>query len=431
MSTSGRHVVDYPARLARMAWNRRLETGLTLATAVARVALVPILGLGRADALLALGAFALVAWPTSRTWLVDRYRAERRARRWGKAFDAAGVDPAVQPRVVDEHPTPAGVVVDVALSPHLTATDLDTIRERLAVAFDATSVRVRPDATRAGRAQLVVATRDPLAGAAIPWPWIGLRRADLWSGLPLGIDEDDGLVVLDLAGHHVLLGGEPGAGKSNALSLVVGAAALDPTVELWCFDGKLVELAAWKRCCRRFVGPDLAEAVDVLRELRAEMESRFAEVLERGIRKFDETSGVGMIVVVIDELALYLQGKSKERDELADLLRDVVARGRAAGIVVVAATQKPAADVVPTSIRDLFGVRLALRCATRDASDTVLGVGWASRGYSASDVDPALRGVGYLLAEGVLPRRMRCFILDDDHLRHVARQAEIGRGTAR
>ena len=85
------------------------------------------------------------------------------------------------------------------------------------------------------------------------------------------------------------------------------------------------------------------------------------------------------------------------------VLRDVVARGRAAGIVVVAATQKPSVDVVPSSIRDLFGFRLALRCATKDASDTVLGSGWAAQGYSASDINGSTRGVGWLLSEGSVP----------------------------
>jgi len=100
-----------------------------------------------------------------------------------------------------------------------------------------------------------------------------------------------------------------------------------------------------------------------------------------------------------------------------------VARGRAAGIVVVAATQKPASDIVPTSIRDLFGCRLAMRCSTRDASDTILGGGQSTLGYSASDIDPANRGVGYLLAEGTTPRRMRCFVLEDHPLHALAKRA--------
>lgn len=332
--------------------------------------------------------------------------------------------------MIDSRPAPCGVVYDLVLSPRLTATDLDARSERLAVAFGALHVRIRPDRGLAARAELLVATRDPLSGPPVPWPWLGISRGQLWSGLPLGFDEDDAPVGLELAGHHLLLGGEPGSGKSNALSLVVATAALDPTAELWCFDGKRVELAAWERCCRRFVGPDLIEATEALIELRAEMEARYAWLLEHGQRKVGAHCGIGLVVVVIDELALYLHGKSKTRDELAEVLRDVVARGRAAGIVVVAATQKPASDVVPTSIRDLFGYRLALRCATRDASDTVLGAGWATEGFSASNIDPAQRGVGYLLAEGTLPRRLRCFVLDDEHLGELARRAEVLRATA-
>ena len=129
-------------------------------------------------------------------------------------------------------------------------------------------------------------------------------------------------------------------------------------------------------------------------------------------------------MVVVDELALYLLGPKVERDAFSEVLRDLVARGRAAGIVVVAATQKPAADVVPTSIRDLFGYRLALRCATKDASDTILGTGWAGEGYSASDVDASTRGVGWLLAEGTVPGRMRCFRLDDEALGRQIATAE-------
>jgi S-DNA-T family DNA segregation ATPase FtsK/SpoIIIE len=74
---------------------------------------------------------------------------------------------------------------------------------------------------------------------------------------------------------------------------------------------------------------------------------------------------------------------------------------------------------------------LALRCSTRDASDTVLGAGWATLGYSATEFDTAHRGVGYLLAEGTLPTRMRCFMLEDGPLFDVARRAERLRGTDR
>jgi S-DNA-T family DNA segregation ATPase FtsK/SpoIIIE len=117
-------------------------------------------------------------------------------------------------------------------------------------------------------------------------------------------------------------------------------------------------------------------------------------------------------------------GEGRSGKEFASLLRDLVARGRAAGIIVVAATQKPSSDVVPTSLRDLFGFRMALRCSTRDASDTILGAGWASQGYSAASIDAACRGVGFLLAEGGVPVRMKACYLADDDLRALAARAE-------
>jgi len=147
-------------------------------------------------------------------------------------------------------------------------------------------------------------------------------------------------------------------------------------------------------------------------------------MLEEDLRGITPESGLGLVIVVIDELALYLQEKGKARDAFSIGLRDLVARGRAAGIVVVGATQKPASDIVPTAIRDLFGYRLALRCSTRDASDTVLGSGWASLGYSASEIDPQSRGVGLLLAESGVPRRIRCHVLEDADLNGIARRAQ-------
>jgi S-DNA-T family DNA segregation ATPase FtsK/SpoIIIE len=95
---------------------------------------------------------------------------------------------------------------------------------------------------------------------------------------------------------------------------------------------------------------------------------------------------------------------------------------------VLAATQKPGSDVVPTSIRDLFGYRLAMRCSTAAASDTILGSGWAAEGYSAAAIDPATRGVGFLLHESGVPAPMRAHWLDDSAIDDLATRATQLRG---
>jgi DNA segregation ATPase FtsK/SpoIIIE-like protein len=138
------------------------------------------------------------------------------------------------------------------------------------------------------------------------------------------------------------------------------------------------------------------------------------------------------VVVVVEELAFYTNGPDRKASQaFSVLLRDFVARGRAAGMVTVATTQKPSADVVPTYLRDLFGFRWALRCSTPEASDTILGRGWASQGHSAARIDPTARGVGLLLQEGGVPVRLRSCYLDDLDLAELARRAEHLRGPAR
>ena len=103
--------------------------------------------------------------------------------------------------------------------------------------------------------------------------------------------------------------------------------------------------------------------------------------------------------------------------------RDVVARGRAPGIIAVEATQRPSADIIPTSLRDLFGYRWAFRCSTEASSDTILGHGWASKGYTAEDIDPQARGVSWLRAEDGIPRRIKAAYLSDDDIITLAEQA--------
>ena len=109
--------------------------------------------------------------------------------------------------------------------------------------------------------------------------------------------------------------------------------------------------------------------------------------------------------------------------------RDVVARGRAPGIIPVEATQRPSADIIPTSLRDLFGYRWAFRCSTEASSDTILGHGWANAGYSATEIDPQARGVSWLRAEDGIPRRVKAAYLTDEEIIYLADWAAQARST--
>ena len=97
-------------------------------------------------------------------------------------------------------------------------------------------------------------------------------------------------------------------------------------------------------------------------------------------------------------------------------------------MIVIAATQRPSSDIVPTSLRDLFGYRWAFRCSTDSSSDVILGHGWANQGYTAASIDPSTRGVGWLIAEGGMPRRMKAaYLTDEDVARLAVRAVELRR----
>jgi S-DNA-T family DNA segregation ATPase FtsK/SpoIIIE len=247
----------------------------------------------------------------------------------------------------------------------------------------------------------------------------------IWLPVQLGIDERGAPVRVGLGERNLLAAGEPGAGKSVGLNLIVAHAALSLDCRLILIDGKQVELGLWRSCADAFIGPSIAEAIDLLKQLQKVMDTRYGELLDTGRRKITPECGHPVVLVVFDELAYFSTtvGEAKQQKEFVGLVRDLVARGRAAGIIVVAATQRPSADIIPTSLRDLFGYRWAFRCTTDASSDVILGHGWANQGYSAAEIDPIARGVGWLIAEGGTPRRMKAAYLSDDQAARIAEHA--------
>lgn len=414
----------------RLLWRWRTELGMVLAGCFVYAELCTALGTEPARVAVSALVIAVLVVPRSRYALRSVLWRARVRRRWERAIPLLGVGMlSDRPPVVHRiERVPAGIRLSLRLRIGTDIALLDRHAEAIAVALGARTVRLERDTLHAGTVYLTLVTRDPFASVVPQWPLVAHERADAWAPIPVGINENGAEVWMSLPERNVLLGGEPGAGKSGALAPLVAAVALDPSTELWLFDGKMVELAPWKPCARRFVGADMDDAIRALDELRAIMDARYGELSAAGRRKVAKDWDDRLQVVVIDELALFTSNTDRKSSAaFSDRLRDLVARGRAAGIVVLAATQKPSTDIVPSAVRDLFGFRWALRCATREASDTILGSGWATNGYSAAEIDPAMRGVGLLLAEGGVPVRLRTHWLDDDIIATIARRATAAR----
>src|SRR5712691_9869389 len=157
------------------------------------------------------------------------------------------------------------------------------------------------------------------APAAVP-----VFPLSMFGPVHLGIDQNGEHVYVFLGERNILLGGEPGGGKSNALSLIVAHGALSGDCRLVLIDGKQVELGFWRHCADRFIGPSITDAIDGGKWLQ--------QLMAAGLRKITPDSGEPVYLVVIDEYAYFSAtvGTKAQQAEFAALTRDLVARGRAA-----------------------------------------------------------------------------------------------------
>jgi S-DNA-T family DNA segregation ATPase FtsK/SpoIIIE len=265
---------------------------------------------------------------------------------------------------------------------------------------------------------MTTTSRDPLGIDRVP---VG-PGLSMFDPMFIGIDEFGHHVSLDIVFHNLLTAGEPGGGKSGLVNNVAATAALCDKTRLVLFDAKWVELGPWRHIADAFVGDDVDRAIAVLRRLLTVARNRYQWLLANRRRKVSPDDGLSTIVTILDELAMFstVLGTKEQRDEFSTLLRGLVSLGRACGMPVIAATQRPSWDIIPASLRDLFGYRCAFRCTTTGSSDVILGQGWAELGYTASDIDPDNRGAAWLLADGGLPKRIKAAYLDDDDLYGIA-----------
>lgn len=261
-------------------------------------------------------------------------------------------------------------------------------------------------------------------------PQVSMTETDvLRDGVPLGRDRQGELVRLSLDQVHVLVSGIPGSGKSNLLQLIVATAALDPWAEVLIIDAKgLSEMGRWASVAQEVAG-DLESAIALLERLEAERRRRAADRRVRGLRVY-RPGDVSLIVLVIDELAVLTDptgvtgAEKQKRLHFARLLTDIARLSRAERIVVAAATQRPAADVVPTGMRDLMGTRVALRCTTREQSEIALGAGAQGIGADATAL-PVAPGAFLLRGQADEVHRAQAFYLDDEALEAVLGRAVL------
>lgn len=377
----------------------------------------------------ALGATAVATTPALtvgpvRRWLWGWLRCSHTRRMVLAGFTATRTANASGrlPRVTRVRTTPVGERVHLAVRPGQSAELLDARVEELRAAVRARDVRITKDPDRSHRVLMDVIRRDPLASTAnVSWLGHNTDTLSMWDRVHLGTTETGEPLWLSLVERSLLAGGEPGSGKSSLLNVVATHAAKSPDAHLVLIDPNEVQFGPWRHRALAYASDDPVEALDVLELVRAEIRRRLnlLKTLPGVVRKVTHdiatTHGLPLWVLIIDELAFHTSvvGTPAQRNAFNTAARDIVARCRAAGIIPLMATQRPTSDVVPTSLRDLFSLRCAFRTTTTTSSDVILGDSWARRGYSASDIELTARGVGWLLAEGLTPQRIKAAWISD------------------
>ncbi|WP_298209996.1 FtsK/SpoIIIE domain-containing protein [Ferrimicrobium sp.] len=227
---------------------------------------------------------------------------------------------------------------------------------------------------------------------------------------------DEGVSIPLIRCGGILIGGIPGSGKSNCVHLLIAQFLRSVGSQIYLIDPKRVELRWWRRVATRF-GVSQTEAIALLDEVIATMDSRYQELEQLGER--DYAKQLNPILVVVEEVAALLKGPEAKGIEVR--LRQLLMLGRAASILVVIVAQRPGVDTLVSSIRDLAEIRIAFRSSTSDMSDVILGRGAAASGADASKIPADRRGVGYLSTGSGEPFLFRAYYVSDERLAALQR----------
>ena len=257
--------------------------------------------------------------------------------------------------------------------------------------------------------------------------------------------------VFDLAdAPHLLVAGATKQGKSVGLNIIIASLlyAKHPSELKFVFiDPKMVEFSAYNHLLKHYLAvlpyadedqektraivKNAKDAETTLKSLCIEMDQRYELLSKAGenkvtdynekykARKLNPKNGhrfLPYLVTIVDEYAdlTMTMGASPEVRAASKSITNSIIRlaqkGRAAGIHVIIATQRPSVDVISGVIKGNFPLRIAFRVASRTDSMTILDSPGAEKLIGRGDM---------LLSAGIENERIQCGFVSGGEIKAI------------
>ncbi len=240
--------------------------------------------------------------------------------------------------------------------------------------------------------------------------------------LPIALGQGSGgeTAVLDLARMpHLLVAGATGSGKSVCLNTIVSCLTMEKSpseLRLLLVDPKRVELTPYNGL-PHLLTPVVVETdkvVPLFKALIVEMFKRYRHMEQMGVRNIasfnaKSTEKMPYLVLVVDELADLMMTASVEVEQTLCRLAQL---GRATGIHLIIATQRPSVDVLTGLIKANFPSRIAFGVTSQIDSRTILDSSGAEK----------LLGRGDMLYQPIdasRPGRVQGVFISDDEISNL------------
>lgn len=305
----------------------------------------------------------------------------------------------VSAKVVNVRSGPVITQYEVQPAPGVRVNRIANLSDDIALSLAAPGVRIEapiPGKNAIGievpnKKRSSVMLRDVLESGAF-------RNAKSKVSVALGknIAGDD--IVIDLASMpHLLIAGTTGSGKSvcvNSLIVSLLFKATPEEVKLIMIDPKVVELSGFNGIPHLMtpVVTDPKKAAGALNWALSEMLKRYNAFADRGAKDISRYNDImrmtgepilPYLVVIIDELADLMMASPRE---VEDSICRIAQMGRACGIHLVVATQRPSVDVITGLIKANFPSRIAFAVSSQTDSRTILDQGGAEKLLGKGDM---------------------------------------------